>query len=71
MAEENIGQVPEEDLNDADVLVQNVEQEQERAQDPQEEVKWSIPEHQDREPVEFKQDYGPVQPWNYDSGFQR
>ena len=71
MAVENIGQLPEEGLNDADVLIQNVEQEQKRAQDPQVESIWDIPEHHNREPVEFKQDYGPAQPGNYNSGRQR
>ena len=71
MADENRGQVPEEDLNDADVVVEDAVQEEEQAQEPQEEARWSVPEHQNREPVEFNQGYGPVQPVAYDSGPQR
>ena len=71
MAQQNLGLVPEEDLNDADVWLQDVVQDQEQVQDLQGGDIWDIQDHQNREPVEFNMGYGPVQPGGYDRGPQR
>ena len=71
MAQRNLGHVPDEDLNDADVWLQDVVHDQEQVQDLQGGDNWDVPNHQNREPVEFDMGYGLVQPVGYDRGPQR